>query len=396
MKKIIKKILPKNILNSYHYLKARLASFYYNHPSEKMIVIGIVGSKGKTTTANLLWYCLDEAGYLTGLTGTANLKFGQKEELNKYHMTMPGPFILQQHLKKMADSGCQFAIVETPSEGQTQFRHIGINYDLLIYTNLTDEKVEAHNFSLKILNKHNARVFRIINKLKRKTIAGKKIEKTIIVNADDRRANEYLRHPADRKISFGLKNEADFVGLVEDKPDGLELTINQNEKYFINLPGTINGINSLAAIVAAKTIGLTENEIKKSLNKNIKIPGRMEEIKNNKNLNIIVDYAHEQVGLKALLDWAKKNKKNGRVIVLIGAEGGGRDKEKRPLMGKIAGQLAEIVIVANVDPYDDNPEEIINDIILGIKETNCSKENYYSIPDRRLAIRKALQLAKSD
>ena len=133
----LKKLIPERVISLYHFSMAVLAAFYFNFPSKKMIVIGITGTKGKTSAANFIWSVLTAGEYKAGLVGTANIRIGEKEFLNKYHMTMPGRFILQQLLRQMVGSGCKFAIVETTSEGIKQWRHFGIFYDIAIFTNLT-------------------------------------------------------------------------------------------------------------------------------------------------------------------------------------------------------------------------------------------------------------------
>ncbi len=142
--KTFKKLLPKGLVLLYHYLVAISATLYCGFPSKKMIVIGVTGTKGKTSTINFIWACLTAGGYKTGIISTANIRIGGKEFLNKYHMTMPGRFTIQKLMAQMVKDGCKFCIVETTSEGIKQYRHIGVYYDIAIFTNLSPEHLESH------------------------------------------------------------------------------------------------------------------------------------------------------------------------------------------------------------------------------------------------------------
>lgn len=402
MKKFIKKfvqpLVPQSVVNTYHYFEANLASRKSGKPSEKMIVIGIVGSKGKTTTANMLWSILSANGTRVGLIGTANIRYGNKEELNSYHMTMPGSFIMQKILGQMAELNCKYVIMEVPSEGQAQFRHIGINYDVLVFTNVTKELMQAHNFSLETLHKHNKRVFKKLYNSKRKTIDTHLVPKLVIANIDNKYANDYLVYPADRKITFGTKSSADFkLTKIVDTPDGISLNINDRQ-FETKILGKINAINSAGAIATALSLGETETNIRRGLKKLPIIPGRMEVIDQGQPFKVIVDYAHEQTSMTALTESANDFKTNkAKSIILLGAEGGGRDIAKRPEMGEIVAKNCDLIILSNVDPYEDNPLTIIEDIAKGAEKYGAKRDkNLFIIPDRREGIAKALSVAKKD
>ena len=147
VKSTIKKLVGERMVGAYHYLLAQMAVLYFGFPSKNLVIIGIVGTKGKTSTANLIWSCLSGAGLKTGMLSTANIRVGKEEVLNKYHMTMPGPFVVQGYLKNMLKKGCSLAIVEVTSEGIKQFRHKGIYFDFLVFTNLSPEHLPSHNNS---------------------------------------------------------------------------------------------------------------------------------------------------------------------------------------------------------------------------------------------------------
>ena len=398
IKKIVQPIIPKSLINFFHFSESIAAAQKYQHPSNKMIVIGLVGSKGKTTTANMLWSILSAEGHKVGLIGTANIRFGQKEELNHYHMTMPGAFVLQGLLAKMSAMHCKYVVMEVPSEGQTQHRHVGINFDVLIFTNVTNELMAAHGYSIDTLHKHNKRVFKRLNHSKRKTIGLQKIAKIIVANIDSKDAPDYLLFQSDKKITFGRSKDADFrISNIAQIPDKISFDVN-GDNYTTKILGKINAINATGAIATAVALGISDRSIKQGLAKLPTIPGRMEVIESKQPFAVVVDYAHEQASMTALMDSARDMiPKGAKVITLLGAEGGGRDSAKRPEMGAICAKGSDIIILSNVDPYDDDPEVILADIAEGALGAGAEKnKSMFIVPDRREGIRKALQLAQKD
>lgn len=398
LKKVVQPIIPKSLINFFHYTESIAAAQKYKKPSEQMIVIGIVGSKGKTTTANMLWSILSADGHKVGLIGTANIRYGNKEEMNPYHMTMPGAFVMQKILAKMASMKCKYVIMEVPSEGQTQYRHIGINFDVLVFTNVTKELMAAHDFSMEILHKHNKRVFKRLTHSRRKTIDLARTPKMIIANIDNKHAKDYLIFQADKKLTFGTKADADYkITDVQDTQNGISFNIN-GVSYKVKILGKINAINAAGAIATASALGANKKAITSGLSKLPTIPGRMEVIEGKQPFTVVVDYAHEQASMTALMNSAKDMKPKGaKVITLLGAEGCGRDSAKRPEMGEICAKGSDIIILSNVDPYEDDPMDIINDIKKGALKAGAKEDkSMFIVPDRREGIRKALQLAKKD
>ncbi|GDX62696.1 UDP-N-acetylmuramoyl-L-alanyl-D-glutamate--2,6-diaminopimelate ligase 1 [Candidatus Saccharibacteria bacterium] len=398
LKKVVQPIVPKSLINFFHYTESIAAAQKYKKPSEQMIVIGIVGSKGKTTTANMLWSILSADGHKVGLIGTANIRYGNKEEMNPYHMTMPGAFVMQKILAKMASMKCKYVIMEVPSEGQTQYRHIGINFDVLVFTNVTKELMAAHDFSMETLHKHNKRVFKRLTHSRRKTIDLARTPKMIIANTDNKHAKDYLIFQADKKLTFGTKADADYkITDVQDTQNGISFDIN-GTSYKVKILGKINAINAAGAIATASALGANKKAITSGLSKLPTIPGRMEVIEGKQPFTVVVDYAHEQASMTALMNSAKDMKPKGaKVITLLGAEGGGRDSAKRPEMGEICAKGSDIIILSNVDPYEDDPMDIINDIKKGANKAGAKEgKSMFIVPDRREGIRKALQLAKKD
>ena len=399
IKSIIKKFIPEQFISLYHLIFAALAAFYYGWPSKKMIVIGITGTKGKTSAANFIWSVLTAGGHKTGLIGTANIKISEIEMLNKYHMTMPGRFILQKLLRQMADAGCEFVIVETTSEGIKQWRHFGIFYDVAIFTNLTPEHLEAHGNSFEKYKEAKGKMFKIIKNGKRKIINGKEIKKIIIVNYDDPHKEYFLNFPADKKINFGTKEGADFQSdKIRNTGEGLEFLVGSTP-YQINISGKFNVYNALPAVAIGSVFGVSSEQIQGGLKSLKNIPGRMEKIDEDQDFTVFVDYAHEKEGMSAVLETASEMAMQsiGKVIVLLGAEGGGRDKAKRPILGEIAAKNADFIVVSNVDPYEDDPKEICEDIAVATEKFGKTRgKNLFIIEDRREGIKKAISLANKN
>ena len=445
MKKIIKKISPFFLLEIYYYITAFLGAMIYGFPGKKMIVIGVTGTKGKTSTINFIWACLSAGGYKTGIISTANIRIGEKELPNTYHMTMPGRSEIQRLMSEMLKSGCKFCIVETTSEGIKQYRHIGVYYDMAVFTNLSPEHMDSHGGSFENYKKMKTKMFEIISS-HTKIIDNKKIEKIIVVNKDSSHANDFLSFSSDKKITFSINenkqdntnsnssdnmnshsnNNADYTAHnVQNTNDGVQFDLNYNKNlsdskssnkvsFRLNILGKFNVYNVLPAVIISHLTGISDNLIAEGLSKLKIIPGRMEVLNEGQDFIVIVDYAHEKQSMTNVLQTAndmkndmKKNKENSsdkfgtkeksRVIVLLGAEGGGRDKAKRPIMGEVSAKLADYVIISNVDPYDDDPRQILEDIAISCQKYGKIRgQNLFVIEDRREGIKKALSLAQRD
>lgn len=400
---LFRKILPSWVFQLQHYLEARFAQVIYKNPSSKMIIIGIVGSKGKTTTANILWVILNNQEKPCGLIGTADIKIGDKTIKNHWHKTMPGRWYTQQLLSRMQKAGCKYAVLEVPSEAQQNWRHIGINFDTIIFTNVTNEILAVHKNSLELLHKHNKRLISKLNRLKRKKIAGIKIPKTILANLEAEHFKEYFKFKADQKFSFSTleKSDANFkTTQIKTRISGSTFTVQtpkESESFTINIPGRINISNALAAISTASLLNIKLKDSAKKLKSYAGVPGRMNFVNQGQPFTVLIDYAHEESGLQHLLDWANESKpKNSKIITLICGQGGGRDIKKRPIMGEMSAKLSDYVIVSNDDVYDDDPQEIIQDIINGAKKVRPKLNDIFNIEDRREGINKALSLAKKD
>ncbi len=402
IKKIIKKLLPSQFISIYHKGLAILANYLYGEPSNDLIVIGVTGTNGKSTVVNIISHILEEAGYKVGHTSTVSFKIGDDLWLNDKKMTMIGRTGLQRMLKQMKNSGCKYAIVETSSEGIKQFRHIGINYDVLVFTNLTPEHLEAHggfenykNCKLELfknLNGHNRKFLKTSENL----LTKKKIEKVIIANKDDQYFSEFYSNASDKKFSFSLNKESDFMANdIKHENFKTEFDV-KGVNFHSPLIGDFNIYNVLAALSVGYSQGISLESMSKFIKDFKGTPGRMEFIKKGQNFNILVDYAPETESLRNLYSTIDLFPYR-RLIHVLGSCGGGRDRDRQPVLGQMAGEKADIVIITNEDPYDDDPMSIINNVALGAENVGrVLDEDLFKILDRRNAIKKALELAQEE
>jgi UDP-N-acetylmuramoyl-L-alanyl-D-glutamate--2,6-diaminopimelate ligase len=396
VKKLLKQLLPRKIFLGYHYFLATVATIYYGSPAKKMVVIGITGTKGKTSAANFIWSVLMAGGYKTGIVSTANIRIGEAEFMNQFHMTMPGRFAIQKLLAEMVKRGCKYCLVETTSEGLNQFRHIGVYYDIGIFTNLSPEHLPSHGGSFEKYKEAKGKMFAALMTHEKK-IDGQRIEKVIIANNDSEHADYYLSFPADKKITFAVEQRADYVARnIQETTTGVNFDIDKI-MFQLGILGKFNVYNALPAVIIGRLAGMDSQTIAEGLLAMKIIPGRMELINEGQKFTVVVDYAHEKQSITNVLQTANNLKGPGaKTIILLGAEGGGRDKAKRPIMGELSAKMADYVIVSNVDPYDDDPKEILEDIAtVAEKFGKVRDENLFVIEDRRVGINRALSLAKA-
>lgn len=397
IKHILRTLTPRFVMSAYHRALAYLGALRYGFPSRRMVIVGVLGTRGKTTVANLIWAVLTAAGYKTGQTGTANIRVGSEERMNEYHMTMPGRFALQKLLREMYDAGCQFAIVETPSEGVEQWRHKGVAYDAAVMTVLYPEYLAVHGLSFERCKDMHERVFAELARQPRKTLNNKRVPKTIVMNNDIEEKERFSRHSADIVVTYALEHPADVrADHIEETAQGVRFQVGASE-YSLHLLGAFNVGNALAAIAFASAFSISPDVVQRGFDLLQNVPGRMEKIDEGQSFLVYVDYAHDAVSMEAALRAAAhlKDSPVKKTIVVLGAEGGGRDKKKRPVMGEIAAHLADFVVVANEDPYDDDPIEIIEDIARSAEvHGKIRGKDLFTYLDRREGIHRALSLAE--
>ena len=377
MKDFIKKLIPSIFLSWYHFLLAFFGAFLYRFPSRELKVIGVTGTKGKSTVVELAGKILEEAGYKVASVSSIKFKIGKKVWKNELKMTMPGRMKLQRFLRKAVSTGCQYAILEVTSEGILQHRQKFIDFDVAVFTNLSPEHIERHG-SFKKYREAKGKLF-------------EQCKKIHIINLDDENAEYFFKFSAEKKIGFPKAKN------IQESPIGISFEV-QNTKFNLNLLGKFNVSNALAAIGVGLSQGIDLATCQKALAKIKGIPGRME-IVVGKPFRAIVDYAHTPDSLEKVyraLTHQLINSSTHQLICVLGAAGGGRDKWKRPKMGEIAAKYCDEVILTNEDPYDEDPIKIIKEIAQGIKTSRLSPDTYHLILDRRKAIRKALELAKQN
>jgi len=412
----------RRLIPSYHFILNWLAAAYYHHPSQQLIVMGVTGTTGKTTSVFLIAEVLRAAGYKVGYTSTAMFSDGQKDWLNDKKMTMVGRFFTQRLLRQMVNNGCHYAIIETTSQGILQYRHRFINYDIAVFTGLYPEHIEAHggfdNYRRakgRLFSHLRAGHYKYINDQQRvqstdrgfKRIGLNKVLKTVIVNLDDEYASYFLSFGFDQAFGYTQKPkeieehnwpEQLKILSIEQLQAGIHGTDFVCQDQMIHLPilGAFNALNALNAIAVALSQEIDWSIIRSGLAAIPGLAGRLEMIDQGQPFSVIVDYAFEPVALSKIYETLELvNYK--KIIHVLGSAGGGRDVARRPKLGQIAGQLADYVIVTNEDPYDDDPRLIIDQVAVGAEHAGkILNKNLLTILDRREAIAKALSLAKKD
>ncbi|OIO32858.1 MAG: hypothetical protein COZ49_04045 [Candidatus Yonathbacteria bacterium CG_4_10_14_3_um_filter_47_65] len=374
--RFMRRIIPAKIFGpSYHFTLAGAGAFRYGFPSRKIFLLGVTGTKGKTSTVELVNAILEKAGYKTAIAGTLRIKIGDVSERNLFKMTMPGRMFLQGFLRRAIDAGCQYAIIEMTSEGVRQFRHRFLDLDALIFTNISPEHIESHGSYEKYL------VAKL--SLARSLTSSKKKYTWMIANGDDKEAKKFCE-VADKSecISYSL-HDAHKRKVTPAQTtftlDGVTITS--------RLLGEFNLYNMLAAASFAKTQGIPIETVKTALEGVAMIRGRFEAVEEGQNFRVIVDYAHTPDSLEKAYGALGDTRK----ICVLGGTGGGRDAWKRAVMGKIADRECSHIILTNEDPYDEDPYHIVNMIAEGIAKTP-----FDIVMDRREAIARALQLADKD
>ncbi len=394
-------MIKQKLNNLKHFLIAFGAYWRYGRPARKLIVIGVTGTKGKSTTCKYIASVLQAGGYKVGLMSTVEFQIGEKRWLNDKKMTMLGMGQIQKMISEMVNAGCQYAVVETSSEGIMQYRHYGLCYDVAVFTNLGTEHSERHG-GFENLRADKGKLFASLKKYSHKVLDGKKIEKVIAVNLDDENSPFFLKYHADKKVGFSLQSKSSLdvdetlqANIISSDNLGVHFQVAEN-KYHINLVGDFNAYNALAALTVGKTQNISEDKMAHGLREVTMIEGRMEFINAGQDFKVIVDYAHEPMSFTGLFTALRKITK-GKVIAVIGSDGGGRDVSKRSKMGEIAGKLCDYVIVSDVNCYDEDPLQIAQMLAKGAKESGKTEDkDLFVIVDRFKGIQKAFSLAGAD
>jgi UDP-N-acetylmuramoyl-L-alanyl-D-glutamate--2,6-diaminopimelate ligase len=384
---MVKKLVPQKIKNIYHLAQAILANFFYGFPSRKIIVIGVTGTNGKTTVCQMVAKILEEAGAKVAMASTINFKLGEKEWVNTTKFTTLSSFTVQKFIKQSVDAGCKYLVLETSSHALDQNRVWGVKYKIAVITNVTREHLDYHG---------TMDEYRVA---KHKLFCGAEVA---VVNLEMERPKDYLSFNVKEKYGYS-KYEIDSSKLdcenivsvtadnIKTSIDGSQFTVGSRE-YKIKLLGEFNIENALAAICVGMSENINPETMASALEKITVIPGRMDRVPNDRGLDIIVDYALTPDSLEKLYNLIQQiNTKKARVISVFGSCGD-RDRGKRPMMGKIVDKYADYIIITNEDPYNEDPQRIIDEVASGVKNKEEGK-NFWKIMDRREAIKKALQLA---
>ena len=385
IKKINKDSLPNNVTliiaeNTREFLALSSCNFY-NNPSKKFKLIGITGTKGKTTTTFMIKEILEKAGKKVGLIGTVATYINGKK-LGDSERTTPESLELQKLFSKMVDEKVEYVVMEVSSQSLKLHRVDGCNFDLVAFTNLSEDHIsEKEHPNMQDYFESKLKLFNMC--------------KTGFVNIDDLHGNKIPQmFPENDITGYGIDNYGNFLAkditITNSYVDFKVKITDKNERVKVDIPGRFTVYNALCAICICKKLGIEAETIKTALEK-IKVPGRSEMVENKLEIPIMIDYAHSPESLENILR-AVKSYTRGRVISVFGC-GGDRDTRKRPIMGEISGKIADYTIITSDNPRTEDPEKIVEQIEKGISKT---KGKYESIVDRTKAIEKAIKMANKN
>lgn len=369
LKTRIRSLVPEPLLSLYHYLIACAGALLYAFPSRRITVVAVTGTKGKTSTTEYLNAICEAAGLQTALINTIRIKVAEESSVNPTGRSMPGRLFLQRFLARAKKAGCTVAILEMTSEGARQHRHRGIDLDALVFLNLAPEHIEAHGS----LEAYADAKFELGRSLER----SHKRPRIMVWNADDAEGARYGTLSVEKLLPFSLATASPFSA----SASGGYFTF-EGRRMDVHLPGEFSLLNALAAARVAHALGISEGSIHDGLARVERIAGRAEEVRCGQPFTVVVDYAHTPDSLEALY-----SAYSARKICVVSSTGGGRDRWKRPVMGKVADTHCEHVIVTDEDPYDEDPRRIMDEVAAGMTRKP------EIIEDRRAAIARALTLA---
>ncbi len=357
-----------------------IAANFFGAPSQKLKLVGITGTNGKTTVATLLYRLFSSLGFKAGLISTVEYRIGQKVMPSTH--TTPDPVQLNRLLRHMADEGCTHVFMEVSSHAVVQERIAGLHFTGGIFTNISHDHLDYH------------KTFENYIKAKKKFFDELSPSAFALVNADDRRGMVMLQNTKATRKTYALKKQADFKGkILANTLDGLEMDVDGRTVWF-KLIGHFNAYNLLAVYGGAALLGQQPEEVLRLLSDMQGANGRFERIASASKITAIVDYAHTPDALKNVLETIRAFRTgHERVITVVGC-GGNRDRAKRPLMAAIAVQLSDKVVLTSDNPRDEDPMEIIREMQTGITPSESRKT--LVIPDREEAIKTACLLAKEN
>lgn len=369
------------VQQAYHFLLAFLGTLIHGYPDTKIFVIGVTGTKGKTTTLELLNAILEAAGKKTALLSSLRVKIGEHSEKNLLGNTMPGRFYIRRFLKRAVVAGCQYALIEVTSQGVVMHRHRFIAWNAGVLTNIATEHIESHG---SFENYRKAKLDFLKYVLGR---GGK-----VFINRDDKSSKFFIDSLAGKKIALYSKND-EYILPAFAEPLSVRGAAETRQRFVLS---EFNKDNIAAAASVARDLGIDGKTIAGALRDFRGVPGRMEFIRRGP-FTVVIDYAHTPDSLEAVYKFLQNrrptadDRRSARLICVLGAAGGGRDKWKRPAIGRIAAQYCDEIILTNEDPYDEKPEEIIEQIARGSYEFK-PPSRVLKILDRREAIQRAVEV----
>ena len=357
---------------------AKCSCNFYDNPSKKFKLIGVTGTKGKTTTTFMIKEILEKAGHKVGLIGTIATYINGKM-ITENSRTTPESIELQRTFADMVEKGVEYVVMEVSSQSLKLHRVDGCNFDIVVFTNFSEDHIsEKEHPDMKDYFESKLKLFEMCE--------------NGIINVDDLQVTKIPKlFPNSNLMTYGIDNYAEMLAkditITNTYVDFRVKVSDRNERVKVDIPGRFSVYNALAAISVAKKIGIESKIVLEAL-ADIKVPGRSEMVPNSKELPIMIDYAHSPESLQNILS-AVKSYTRGRVISVFGC-GGDRDRTKRPIMGEISGRIADFTFITSDNPRTEDPEEIVKEIEEGIKKT---KGNYKVIVDRTEAIKAAIKMA---
>jgi len=351
---------------------------FYGHPSKKFKLIGVTGTKGKTTTTFMIKEILEKAGHKVGLIGTIATYINGKM-ISESARTTPESLELQRTFAEMAKKGVEYVVMEVSSQSLKLHRVDGCHFDIVAFTNFSEDHIsEKEHPDMKDYFESKLKLFEMCD--------------NGIINVDDLQVTKIPKlFPNSNIMTYGIDNYCEMLAkditITNTYVDFRVKVSDRNERVKVDIPGRFSVYNALVAICVAKKFGIASDKVIEALAE-IKVPGRSEMVPNNKELPIMIDYAHSPESLQNILS-AVKSYTRGRVISVFGC-GGDRDKGKRPIMGEISGRIADFTFITSDNPRTENPDEIVKEIEEGIKKT---KGNYKVVVDRTEAIKEAIKMA---
>ena len=351
---------------------------FYNHPSRKFKLIGVTGTKGKTTTTFMIKEILERAGKKVGLIGTIAIYINGKK-IQDSDRTTPESIELQQIFAKMVDEGVEVVVMEVSSQSLKLHRVTGCEFDYVVFTNFSEDHISPNEHpDMKDYFESKLKLFKMC--------------KNGIVNTDDLHGAKIPGlFPDSNIVTYGIDNYANVLAkditITNSYVDFKVKITDRNERVKTGIPGRFSVYNSLAAICVAQKFGVSPEVVKEALAQ-VRVPGRSELVDNKREIPIMIDYAHSPESLENILQ-AVKSYTRGKVISVFGC-GGDRDSGKRPIMGEISGRIADYTFITSDNPRTEDPQKIVDQIEEGIKKT---KGNYKVIVDRKEAIKEAIQMA---